>query len=90
KIEAIVFRELRKAQRLESVTERKHRLTKAELNVERAQLLLKIERARSESTKLACNARINAIDEYIAQLDAEFTKILKEKSAIAKSAIAFI
>lgn len=90
KVETIVFRELRKVERLESVTERKHRLRKAELNVERAQLLLKIERARSESTKMACQARINAIDDYFAELDAELTGIKHTKRSVAKSVIAYV
>ncbi|MCR8843128.1 hypothetical protein NQ117_05500 [Paenibacillus sp. SC116] len=90
KIETIAFRELRKAERLESVTERKHRLAKAELNVEIAQLHLKMERARKESTKLACLARINAINEYFAQLDTEFTRIIKDKAALAKSIVAYV
>lgn len=90
KVESIVFRELHKIERLESVTERKHRLIKAELNVEVAQLLLKMERARKESTKLACAARIAAINEYFAQLDEELTQVLKEKAAIAKSVIAYV
>lgn len=90
KVETIVFRELRKVERLESVTERKHRLLKAEMNVERAQLHLKMERARSESTKLACQARINAIDAYFEQLDEEFGRIRKDKAVIAKSVIAYV
>lgn len=90
KVEMVVFRELQKMEKLESATERKHRLLKAEMNVERAQLLLKLERVRSEDLRLAYQARVRAIDESIQQLDEDFMKIRKDKAAIAKSIIAYI
>lgn len=90
KVDEMLARELRRAERKETRLERIIRLTKAELTVEIAQLELRLLRARSESTKLACQARINAINEYFAQLDADLLATKKEKSAVAKTVVAYI
>lgn len=90
KVETLVTRELRAIERRERVMERRIALTKAELDVERAQLNLRILRARSPATKLACQARINAINEYYAQLDADLLAVKHEKRAVAKTVAAYL
>lgn len=90
KVETVIFRELQKMEKLESATERRHRLLKAERNVERAQLLLKLERVRSENLRLSYQARIQEIDDFTAQLDEDFMKICKDKAVVAKDIVAYI
>lgn len=90
KVEAMVIRELNAIERKERILERKITLTKAELDVEKAQIKLRMLRARSEATRLACQARINAIDEYYTQLDADLLAVKHEKRAIAKTVAAYI
>jgi hypothetical protein len=90
KVNALVTRELRKIERRERVLERKIALTKAELEIEKAQLQLRLLRARSTATKLACQARINAINEYFTQLDADLLAVKHEKRAVAKTVVAYM
>jgi hypothetical protein len=90
RVREMVTRELRKIERRERVLERKIALTKAELEIEKAQLQLRLLRARSEATKLACQARINAINEYFTQLDADLLAVKHEKRAVAKTVVAYM
>lgn len=90
RVEAFVLRELRAIERRERILERRIALTKAELDVEKAELNLRMLRARSESTRLACQARINAINEYYTQLDADLLAVKHEKRAVAKTVAAYI
>jgi hypothetical protein len=90
RVREMVAKELRKIERRERVLERKIALAKAELEIEKAQLRLRMLRARSKATKLACQARINAIDEYFTQLDADLLAVKNEKRAIAKTVIAYM
>ncbi|MCR8997907.1 hypothetical protein [Brevibacillus laterosporus] len=61
------------------------RITIAEMTVERSRIVLKRERARSVATINACQALINGIDLYIAQLNAELRALRLEKKNVAKS-----
>jgi len=90
KVSALVTRELRKIERRERIMERRITLTKAELEVEKAALQLRMLRARSEATRLACQARINAINEYYTQLDGDLRAIRDEKRAVAKTVAAYL
>ncbi|WPS88800.1 hypothetical protein SMD22_07565 [Brevibacillus halotolerans] len=64
---------------------RKTRITIAEMTVERSRIVLKRERARSAATINACQALINGIDLYIAQLNEELRALRLEKKNVAKS-----
>lgn len=90
KVESLVTRELRKVERRESATIKRNQLTRLELNVERAACLLRAEKSRSQSVKLAMQARIAAIDEYLTQLNEDIEKIRHEKRKIAKAVAAYI
>ncbi|NGQ95455.1 hypothetical protein G3578_09845 [Brevibacillus sp. SYP-B805] len=90
KIHEMVTRDLRKIERKESILERRIALTKADLDIEKAALQLRLLRARSLATKLACQARINAINEYFTQLDADLLAVKNEKRAVAKTVVAYM
>lgn len=90
KVESLVTRELRKIERKESATVKRNQLSRLELNVERAACLLRAEKTRSQSVKLAMQARIAAIDEYLTQLNEDIEKIRHEKRKIAKAVAAYI
>ncbi|WP_103110234.1 hypothetical protein [Brevibacillus reuszeri] len=90
KVENVVNRELRKIERKESATVKRNQLSRLELNVERAACLLRAEKTRSQSVKLAMQARIAAIDEYLTQLNEDIEKIRHEKRKIAKAVAAYI
>ncbi|PAD72408.1 hypothetical protein [Paenibacillus campinasensis] len=90
KVESIINRELRKIERKESATVKRNHLSRLELNVERAACLLRAEKSRSQSVKLAMQARIAAIDEYLTQLNEDIEKIRHEKRKIAKAVAAYV
>ncbi|WP_232696135.1 hypothetical protein [Brevibacillus daliensis] len=90
RVQAMVQRELAKIERREQALLRRNELTKAELTVELAQLQLRLIRARSEATKLASQARINAINEYFTQLDSDLLAVKHEKRAVAKTVAAYM
>ena len=89
KVEALLTRELRKIERKEAAEIRRSTLARLELNVERATCILRAEKSRSKSVKLSMQARIAAIDEYYAQIDADIEKIRAEKRRIAKAVAAY-
>lgn len=90
KVESLITRELRKIERKESATIRRNTIARLELNVERAACILRAEKTRSQSVKLAMKARIAAIDEYLTQLNEDIEKIRHEKRKIAKAVAAYV
>ncbi|WP_338461636.1 hypothetical protein V5G20_17995 [Brevibacillus borstelensis] len=90
RVENLLARELRKVESAETKLRRRNERIKAEFNVEIAILKLKMLRARSEATRLACQARINAINEYFTQLDADLLAVKHEKRAVAKTVAAYL
>jgi len=90
KVESVVMRELRKIERKESATIRRNTIARLELNVERAACILRAEKSRSQSVKLAMKARIAAIDEYLTQLNEDIEKIRHEKRKVAKAVAAYV
>lgn len=90
KVEDLVTRELRKIERQEATTVRRNHLTRLELSVERAACLLRAEKTRSQAVKMAMQARVKAIDEYFAQLDADIENVRHEKRKIAKAVAAYV
>ncbi|WP_025846576.1 hypothetical protein [Brevibacillus agri] len=90
KVYELVTKELRKIERKERDTERRVAIKKAELAVEVAQINLRKVRSRSASVRAACQARINALNAAIAELDAELRGVVGDKRAIAKTVAAYI
>ncbi|AYK07735.1 hypothetical protein [Brevibacillus laterosporus] len=89
RINEFVTKELRKITRTESALARKISLSKAELTVEKAELELRMIKTKSIAVKLACQARINAINEYFTQLDNDLLTIKHEKRSVAKTVAAY-
>ncbi|ATO50991.1 hypothetical protein BrL25_18960 [Brevibacillus laterosporus DSM 25] len=89
KFSEIVSKEMRKIDRSIRVAERKATITKAQLNCEKSELELRMLKTRSVAVKLACQARINAINEYFTQIDADIEKLIARKSLVAKSVVAY-
>ncbi|MDT2198387.1 hypothetical protein P7H02_18200, partial [Paenibacillus larvae] len=58
--------------------------------VERAACLLRAEKTRSQSVKLAMAARVAAIDQYIEQLDHDLAEVQAEKRRVAKAVAAYM
>ncbi|MGG0793129.1 hypothetical protein ABE137_03755 [Brevibacillus laterosporus] len=90
KVETLLSRELRKMETQERTLHRKITLIKAELEIEKAELNLRLLRARSESKKLAYKARIKAINEYFTQLDGDLLAVKHDKRGVAKSIAAYM
>lgn len=90
KVESLISRELRKIERKESATIRRNTISRLELSVERAVCLLRAEKTRSQAVKMAMQARVKAIDEYFAQLDADIENVRHEKRKIAKAVAAYV
>ncbi|MFK4473744.1 hypothetical protein ABH897_003475 [Paenibacillus sp. RC73] len=90
KVEALVMRELRRIERKEVATMKRNTIAKLELAVERASCLLRAEKSRSQSVKLAMQARVSAIDEYFTQIDADIENIRHEKRKVAKAVAAYV
>ncbi|OAJ75131.1 hypothetical protein AYJ08_05805 [Brevibacillus sp. SKDU10] len=89
KFSEIVSKEIRKIDRSIRAAERKAMLTKAQLNCEKSALELRMLKTRSVAVKLACQARINAINEYFTQLDADIEQLIARKKFVAKSVVAY-
>ena len=90
RIESMIAKELRKLKRHETALERKYRLPKAELEVEKAELNLRLLKTKSEAVKLACQARINAIDQRIAEMDEEIENARIKRSTFAKGVAMYV
>jgi hypothetical protein len=90
KVQALVLRELRKAERKERSIERKVLVTKAELTVERAQCKYRMTVTPSKAVVRTNTARIAEITAVMAELDRELFDAKKEKSALAKSLVAYL
>lgn len=90
RIKEIVTKELRKKDRKVSALERKTKLTKADLRVELAELERRKIRTRSDAVRLACQARINAINDRLRELDEEVDREKQERSALLKGVVAYV
>lgn len=90
KVAKVVQRELKRFESTERKVERRNTLYKAELEVEIAELNLRLLRARSESKKMALKARIQAIQLRIDELDNEIIEVKRKKSIIAKGVAAYV
>ncbi|AQR77222.1 hypothetical protein ABNB59_17235 [Paenibacillus larvae] len=90
KVESVTQKELRKVERKERRHQREAKIAKLELAVERAACLLRAEKTRSQSVKLAMAARVAAIDQYIEQLDHDLAEVQAEKRRVAKAVAAYM
>ncbi|SMO92232.1 hypothetical protein [Melghirimyces algeriensis] len=87
KVRDLHAKEYRKLDRRERAMRRRFELIKAEADVEIAQLRLTALKTRSEARRLACQARINAINEYINDLKTEIKTVADEKRHVARSQV---
>lgn len=78
-------KEYRKFDRKERALRKRLELIKAEADVEIAELRLMALKTNSIPRRLACKARINAINEYIRELEEEIKEITDEKRRVTKS-----
>jgi tetrahydromethanopterin S-methyltransferase subunit G len=85
KIEKIIRVEIKKTQKKFKSTVHNNNLFMAELDIERAELRLKLLRARSEANKNAYKARIKAINERIDELNNEIEQVNAENRQVAHS-----
>ncbi|MEV2312295.1 hypothetical protein ABND31_18315 [Paenibacillus larvae] len=90
KVESVTQKELRKVERKERKHQREAKIAKLELAVERAACLLRAEKTRSHSVKLAMAARVAAIEQYIEQLDQDLAEVQAEKRRVAKAVAAYM
>jgi hypothetical protein len=90
KVKSLVLRELKRVERIESKTERRNTLSKAELEVELAECKLMLLRSRSHSRRNVLQARINAIQIRINELDTEIIEVRTNKKHIARGVASYI
>lgn len=90
KIKEISERELRKLDRKEKSKHKYLELLMLEANIELSQLKYRLHKTRSQAVKMACQARINALEMTLQELQDEINNIKKEKTRIAKSMVAVL
>jgi len=83
-------KELRKIERTERARIRKLEQEELKANVEIASAKLRMHKTRSESVRMACQAHINGIEQYIEQLKSEITEIQASKRQLCKSMVAVV
>lgn len=88
KIREMHAKEYRKLDRKERTLKKRFELIKAEADVELAELRLNALKTRSTARKLACQARINAINDYIHEFENEIKAVADEKRRVARSQVA--
>lgn len=90
KVKEIHEKELRKLDKVISSKTKYTKIIKAELGIEIANLSYRLIKTRSQSVKMACEARIKAIREYIKQLDDEVSQVQNAKRQLARSMVSVI
>ena len=88
KISEITAKELRKIERKINAFRKRLAVQEAALIVERAERAFDLVRTRSVAKRMACQARINAIDMFIAEQKRELALLIEEKKRIAYTLIA--
>jgi hypothetical protein len=89
KFSGLARKEQRKLQRRLDVRQRELSRYTAALNVEKAELAFIKETTRSVAKKMACQARINAINQFLAELQTEIDRLVDELSLITKSIVPY-
>jgi hypothetical protein len=90
RVQALLNRELTKAERKEAAAVRKADIERKELAVERARAEYRMTVTPSAAVIKLNTKRIKAIDARLAEIDAEIMAVKKEKSAIARGLIAYL
>lgn len=90
KVQRLIERELRRAERMEQSVARRVSVEKAKLAIERAKCEYNMTITPSRSVIAANTARITEIDEELTKLDAELMDAKKAKSSVAKSLVAYL
>lgn len=84
KVNELYAKEYRKLERLERQLEKKTITAEYELNYEIAALKLRMFKTRSDSVKLACQARINAIEQELRHMKQEVIQVKSTRTKIIK------
>jgi hypothetical protein len=84
KVQLLYSKELRKISRTEKAQVRRVKHTKAELEIELAELNLRLLRTKSKAVKTSCEARIMAIKNHLHELEKELKGIQDSKRQISK------
>lgn len=90
KIKEMHMKELRKLERKEKSKHKYLELLMLEANIELSQLKYRLHKTRSQAVKMACQARINALEITLQELQDEINNIKKEKTRIARSMVAVV
>lgn len=88
KINELYAKEYRKLERLERQLEKRSITAEFELNYEIAALRLRIFKTRSEAVKLACQARINTLEQELERLKQEVSQTKSTRKKITKYIVA--
>ena len=84
KINELYAKEYRKLERLERQLEKRSITADFELNYEIASLRLRMFKTRSEAVKLACQARINTLEQELERLKQEVAQTKSTRKKITK------
>lgn len=90
RVYGIVRSKLRQATEHERKVTRRNNVMKAELNVERAEIDLRLLRARSSGRINALGARRTAITERIAELDDEIREVRHQSTLVARGVAQYV
>ncbi|EMT54761.1 hypothetical protein I532_04115 [Brevibacillus borstelensis AK1] len=88
KVRDVVAKEIRKLDRRINAIKRALPLQKAALEFERAERKLALMSTRSVAKRMALQARINALDTYINEIDEELAQLIEKKKRVANAYIA--
>lgn len=89
-VNKVLLRALRAAQRTEARELKRLAIRKAELNVQRAELELRLLCANLPAAKRKINDELTNIDAEVVKIDAAVFDVKREKSTLAKGICAFI
>jgi hypothetical protein len=89
-VSEILAKEIRKLTRVENARVKKLELIKVESEVDIAELRCRAFKTKSPSVKVACKARIKAIEEYIDELENEIQLMQITKRSMARSMVAVV
>lgn len=90
KVVDMVAKEVRKIQRKLEQVERESTIRIAELRLEVAQVDLRKAKSRSDSVRLACDSRVNALNEEIRLITIEIEKARAERHLALKTHAAYV
>jgi hypothetical protein len=89
-VHRLVNAELARMCKLVSKKERSVEKMKAELKIEIGELEIRRMKTKSVSTRMALSARINALNEHFALLDADIYEVKRAQSTLRKGVVAYV